>query len=411
MANENVRVLILRENYNEAMNSSPNNAWLSLGTNGAKIVDVTPTINKESRNKISRGRAVEEWHALPKERNPQYNNIDESQKKILLNSSFNKKTPNATCSGCQHLYAREKKLRARLKMTEAFIHTINHRLEIDTALISEKINDRARLMEQLEENNLRLHQQKHEAHSKLMQVEKNLHDVRIENKHLQSENDTLKEQLNSLKALIDIKLGESATEDLHFTKEALISANRENRNAVDIHGHTENQNDAGAIPYRFLVKASCTPTDTFQTKRRLFCEDGNRKKTISKKDEVVEHGCTTVKPTVSTHTNTTDFSSRCTQTDKEHLTRLQPVDTSTPVKKELDFAKSKPTEKQHLVRPDTPNTTSRINSNSTDQIECDFDDDECYIMKLKDQASAVRHQLMNIQSLLGDINGPPNTLI
>jgi len=60
------------------------------------------------------------------------------------------------------------------------------------------------------------------------------------------------------------------------------------------------------------------------------------------------------------------------------------------------------------VRATTPATTySEINSNSTDQKDMNNEvdvDDDCYIMKLKDQASAVRHQLINIQGLLSNMN-------
>jgi len=401
MANENIRVLVLQEDYNKAMNSGKNDTWISLATNGVKIVDVTPAIKEESRIKISRdsefnGTDEEDWHTLPKEPLTQYKNIDdEPQRKVLLESTANKRIPiNATCYGCQHLYTREKKLRTRLKMAEAFIHTINHRLEIDTVLISEKINERVRVMEQLERNNLCLHQQKHEAHSKLMQVEKDLHETRIEEKRLQSENKTLKEQLHSLQVLFDINNG-YLTKDNFQTKPAIKNALKE---------------------------------DAFQTKKQLFREDNYETNNIAQKAKDVEPSSSKVKHnSFMKRPENTVFTPDCysarTQTDINERVG-KPVGTSTPVKEKFDFAmtNSFPNEdgrstnknnvstipERYLVRATTPATTySEINSNSTDQKDMNNEvdvDDDCYIMKLKDQASAVRHQLINIQGLLSNMN-------
>lgn len=100
------------------------------------------------------------------------------------------------CQYCVINLKREKKLREKLKMLEDFIRKMNRKLEVDTIEITEVINSRAAKLEMTRQENVILHRTNNENSSKLVDCEKEIHHLRVQVSHLQTENSSLQEMLS-----------------------------------------------------------------------------------------------------------------------------------------------------------------------------------------------------------------------
>ena len=190
--------------------------------------NITRVENRDQQPSSSSARVGHSWHVLPHQKSSNVDNSVEhgehhQQKDFSGRFPYNTRDsfsvlyppkntdpnngPSSTntiannsirCTNCEMLRSREKRLRQRLVMAENFIVTMNRNLEIDTVAISNIINKRTQMMGQLEENNLHLHQQKHQCQLELVDVEQRLHDKSIEAKRLEAENRQLKDLLNRM---------------------------------------------------------------------------------------------------------------------------------------------------------------------------------------------------------------------
>ena len=138
----------------------------------------------------------ESMKRIPKQIMSKYNNETEKENLVCQSDSL---TLDKQCSNCISSAKREVKLKKKINMLTGFIKTMNHNLEVDALKISNVMTSRTEKLERLRRENVELHGKNNQYSMKLIECEKETHELRILLRQTQTENNTLKELIETLK--------------------------------------------------------------------------------------------------------------------------------------------------------------------------------------------------------------------
>ena len=318
----------------------------------SKMIKQERSVDKTSNLSIK-------WYPLSSKSTKLSSEIPKEPRKVRLHVVSN------NCLDCQRAFVRERKLRERLKIAEAFIHTMNHNLEIDAVSISDKMKKKAQVMEEIQKKNLSLLEEKNEKESKLLDYEAMMHEMKIKLVKLEAENKTLKEVLTS-----NLRTSSVTSSPPHVMPPHSYSPPQSERTVNQ--SNPINHGNIAPIQEHFL---SSTPNNNI-----LLMNISNNEYN----QEKLHVPC---KVKLSGQVDSTE--------SIEYHEYFKPTITSTPRKvKHPESESDKCSFSKYLTQsPDKP-YEAPIQSKEYDVS---------YIMNLKEQTSAVKNQLQNIQNIVSNI--------